>query len=112
MPLDDDKIPLFAERPEWADVTPLEQYENLTPLAPILYTEECEPFVFLRSKVLFIDRDVFCRFFLADKDATNYFRAIVKKGEKSLRVLDLTEQVIELNPAHYSAWYVFLLAFV
>lgn len=41
----------------------------------------------------------------ADKDATDYFRGIVKTGEKSLRVLQLTETIIRLNPAHYSAWY-------
>lgn len=41
-----------------------------------------------------------------DKDATDYFRGIVKKGEKSQRVLQLTEHIIQLNPAHYSAWYV------
>lgn len=40
--MDVDEPLLFAERPEWADVTPLEQYENFTPLAPILYTEDCE----------------------------------------------------------------------
>lgn len=41
----------------------------------------------------------------ADKDATDYFRGIIKTGEKSLRVLQLTETIIKLNPAHYSAWY-------
>jgi hypothetical protein len=40
----------------------------------------------------------------ADKDATDYFRGIVKTGEKSSRVLQLTETIIRLNPAHYSAW--------
>lgn len=34
--------PLFTERPEWADVVPLEQYENANPIAPIFYTEECK----------------------------------------------------------------------
>ncbi|KAF5325492.1 hypothetical protein D9619_009721 [Psilocybe cf. subviscida] len=71
--------PLFAERPEWADVQPLEQYENANPIAPIFYTEEY-------------------------KDATNYFRAIVRANEKTHRVLDLTENIIRQNPAHYSAW--------
>lgn len=42
----------------------------------------------------------------ADKDATDYFRGIVRKGEKSSRALELTETIIRLNPAHYSAWYV------
>lgn len=41
-----------------------------------------------------------------DKDATNYFRAIVKSGERTERALELTEKVISMNPAHYSAWYV------
>lgn len=40
----------------------------------------------------------------ADKDATDYFRGVVKIGEKSQRVLQLTETIIRLNPAHYSAW--------
>ena len=42
-----------------------------------------------------------------DKDAANYFRGIVKTGEMSPRVLDLTERIIRLNPAHYSAWYIY-----
>lgn len=37
----DDQL-LFAERREWADIVPLEQYENITPLAPIFYTPECQ----------------------------------------------------------------------
>lgn len=32
---------LFADRPEWADVVPLEQYEGINPIAPIFYTPEC-----------------------------------------------------------------------
>ncbi|KJA18001.1 hypothetical protein HYPSUDRAFT_145674 [Hypholoma sublateritium FD-334 SS-4] len=71
--------PLFAEREEWADVQPLEQYEGVNPIAPIFYSPEY-------------------------KDATGYFRAIVQAGEKSARVLELTENIIRQNPAHYSAW--------
>jgi len=70
---------LYSTRPEWADVTPVAQYEKANPLAPILYTEEY-------------------------KDATGYLRAVVQSGEKSERVMKLTEHVIRLNPAHYSAW--------
>ncbi|KAF8153149.1 hypothetical protein B0H34DRAFT_663021 [Crassisporium funariophilum] len=75
----DEDPPLFCERKEWGDVVPVEQYEGVVPLAPIFYTEEY-------------------------KDATNYFRGIVKMNERSLRVLEITEAVIRLNPAHYSAW--------
>jgi len=51
----------------------------MNPLAPIFYTD-------------------------AYKDAADYFRGIVKTGEKSQRVLELTERIIRLNPAHYTAW--------
>jgi len=70
---------LYSEREEWADVVPQQQYEHVNPLAPIFYTEEY-------------------------KDATDYFRGIVKTAEMSPRVLDLTEHIIRQNPAHYSAW--------
>ncbi|KAF9028033.1 protein prenylyltransferase [Hymenopellis radicata] len=70
---------LYADNPEWNDVVGVEQYEGVNPLAPIMYDEEY-------------------------KDATNYFRAVVQAGEKSERVLALTETVIRMNPAHYSAW--------
>ncbi|KAG1876401.1 hypothetical protein F4604DRAFT_1761388 [Suillus subluteus] len=78
IPTEEEK-PLYSQRPEWADVVPLEQYENVAPLAPIFYTDEY-------------------------KDATNYFRGIVKSVEMSPRVLELTENIIRQNPGHYSAW--------
>ncbi|KAL0577192.1 CAAX geranylgeranyltransferase alpha subunit [Marasmius crinis-equi] len=77
--MEQDSPVLYADRSEWADVTPLEQHENEQPLAPIQYTVEY-------------------------KDATDYFRGIVKIGEKSERVLELTRNIIDMNPAHYSVW--------
>ncbi|KAI1784532.1 protein prenylyltransferase [Ganoderma leucocontextum] len=70
---------LLADDPAWVDVVPIRQYENVNPIAPIFYTEEY-------------------------KDATDYFRGVVKTGEMSERVLKLTERVIRMNPAHYTAW--------
>ncbi|KAI0355915.1 protein prenylyltransferase [Trametes cingulata] len=70
---------LLADDPEWADVVPIRQYENVNPIAPIFYSEEY-------------------------KDATDYFRGVVKTGEMSPRVLKLTERIIRMNPAHYTAW--------
>ena len=32
---------LLADSPEWADVVPIPQYENVNPIAPIFYSEEC-----------------------------------------------------------------------
>ncbi|KZV75889.1 protein prenylyltransferase [Peniophora sp. CONT] len=71
--------PMYAELEEWADVTPVPQYEGVQPLAPIFYTPEY-------------------------KDATDYLRGVLASGELSPRVLALTERVIRLNPAHYTAW--------
>ena len=43
---------------------------------------------------------------VVDKDAADYFRGVIAVGEMSERVLKLTEHIIDLNPGHYSAWYV------
>lgn len=32
---------LLTDDPEWADVVPIRQYENVNPIAPIFYSEEC-----------------------------------------------------------------------
>lgn len=34
----------------------------------------------------------------------DYFRAVTKSNEKSPRVLSLIEDIIDMNPAHYSVW--------
>ena len=39
------------------------------------------------------------------KDVFDYFRAVLKSGEKSARVLTLTEEALDLNPANYTVWY-------
>jgi hypothetical protein len=36
----------------------------------------------------------------------DYFRAIAAEREYSERVLELTEEIIRRNPAHYTVWYV------
>lgn len=35
------ELPHYADRPEWSDVIPIQQYENMNPLAPIFYTDAC-----------------------------------------------------------------------
>ncbi|EJC98263.1 farnesyltransferase [Fomitiporia mediterranea MF3/22] len=71
---------LYRDRQEWADITPISQHEpDENPIAPIFYSETY-------------------------KDATDYFRGVVRAQEMSERVLTLTESIIRMNPAHYSAW--------
>lgn len=39
-----------------------------------------------------------------DADAMDYFRAVTRANEKSQRVLTLIEDIIDMNPAHYTVW--------
>lgn len=34
------------------------------------------------------------------------FRAVLRSGEKTPRVLQLTEDLLEMNPANYTIWFV------
>ncbi|KAI5838602.1 hypothetical protein DFP73DRAFT_599831 [Morchella snyderi] len=70
---------LYSGDPEWEDVIPLPQDDGVRPLAQIAYTEEYA-------------------------EAMAYLRAVMAKDEVSERVLKVTEDVIEMNPAHYTVW--------
>ncbi|CAO3608718.1 unnamed protein product [Mucor fragilis] len=70
---------LYCENPEWKDVTPIPQDDGPNPLVPIAYAKEYA-------------------------DAMDYFRAVTRANEKSQRVLTLIEDIIDMNPAHYTVW--------
>jgi len=70
----------FEKREEWKDVKPILQDDGPNPVCPIAYTPEFT-------------------------DTMNYFRAILHSDERSERALHLSEEVLQLNPAHYTAWY-------
>jgi protein farnesyltransferase/geranylgeranyltransferase type-1 subunit alpha len=74
-------IPL-SHRPEWQDTTPLPQNDPPAPsvVVPIAYPDEY-------------------------RDATDYMRAVLATGERSRRVQALAGEVIEMNAAHYTAWW-------
>ncbi|TIC22370.1 protein prenylyltransferase [Wallemia mellicola] len=70
---------LYAERDDFKDLTPIEQDEGPSPLAPINYSQKY-------------------------KDAMDMFRAVVNANEKSERALGLTEDIIRMNAGHYTVW--------
>lgn len=64
----------------WADIIPIAQDDGgPNPLAAIAYTGEYS-------------------------EAMSYLRAVMAREEKSPRVLLLTEDIIGMNPAHYTVW--------
>jgi protein farnesyltransferase/geranylgeranyltransferase type-1 subunit alpha len=70
----------YSTDPVWSDIIPLPTDEGgPNPLAAIAYAADYE-------------------------EAMSYLRAVMAANEYSERVLDLTEDVIDLNPAHYTVW--------
>ncbi|KAJ5273464.1 CaaX farnesyltransferase alpha subunit Ram2 [Penicillium angulare] len=73
----------YASDPEWASVTPIPlddgEESGATPLAYIAYPTEY-------------------------LEATSYLRAVMAANEMSERALKLTQDVIAMNPAHYTVW--------
>ncbi|GJP75554.1 hypothetical protein CLOP_g5987 [Closterium sp. NIES-67] len=70
---------LLGDSDEWADVEPLPQDDGPDPVVPIAYSREFD-------------------------DAMSYMRAVLASGERTPRVLRLTERVISVNAASYTAW--------
>nr|OQO20006.1 hypothetical protein B0A51_12268 [Rachicladosporium sp. CCFEE 5018] len=70
----------YSSSASWSDIAPLPLDEGgPNPLAAIAYTDE------------------YC-------EAMSYLRAIMAATEHSERVLDLTEDIIDMNAAHYTVW--------
>jgi protein farnesyltransferase/geranylgeranyltransferase type-1 subunit alpha len=70
----------YSSDPAWADITPLPPpSDGPNPLAAIAYSDEYA-------------------------DTMSYLRAVMAANEFSPRVLQLTEDLIDMNPAHYTVW--------
>jgi protein farnesyltransferase/geranylgeranyltransferase type-1 subunit alpha len=70
----------YSTDPDWADINPIPTDEGgPNPLAAIAYSEEYS-------------------------ETMSYLRAVMAANEFSPRVLKLTEDLIDMNPAHYTVW--------
>ncbi|KAL4878451.1 hypothetical protein BJY04DRAFT_196040 [Aspergillus karnatakaensis] len=73
----------YASDPEWSSIQPIPLNDGsesgAAPLATIAYSDE------------YIE-------------ATSYLRAVMAINEMSERALALTEEIISMNPAHYTVW--------
>lgn len=69
----------YASNPTWDDVVPIPVEDGEGALAAIAYPEDYA-------------------------EAISYLRAVMAKKEHSPRCLRLTEDIISMNPAHYTVW--------
>ncbi|GFF28344.1 protein farnesyltransferase/ geranylgeranyltransferase type-1 subunit alpha [Aspergillus udagawae] len=73
----------YSSDPEWASIKPIELNDGsesgAMPLATISYSPEY-------------------------LEATSYLRAVMAANEMSERALRLTQDIISMNPAHYTVW--------
>jgi len=109
----------YSSRPEWKDITPIPQDDGPHPAVPIAYSEQCTFFtspwqnqidhffwIIFNFNIIITIKTHICTSIKTVKETHDYFRAILNKNEISKRALDLTADLISMNAANYTAWYV------
>ena len=80
------KSPFYTTSPHWTDITPI----------PLLESDPSQPDPGpALATIAYSERY---------KEAMSYLRAVMAINEASQRVLALTEDVVGMNPAHYTVW--------
>jgi protein farnesyltransferase/geranylgeranyltransferase type-1 subunit alpha len=88
----------YSQRPEWADVVPVELGAEDSAASLSTSAADAPPKQPASLRVVAIS------YTPEHADALGYFRAVLKSGELSARVLALTADVIRFNQADYTAW--------
>ena len=103
---------------EWEDITPIPQNDGPNPVVSIAYTPECKCALPHLPGTAFYASNYTCTTIFPKFVLTfllhgtvfkvtrlhDIFRGVVARGELSERVLHLTEELLELNPANYTVW--------
>lgn len=80
----------YSQSPTWANISPIPLNDGTSPDG-----EGAAPLAVIAYQPMYLE-------------ATSYLRAVMAVNEMSERALSLTEDVISMNPAHYTVWYVLI----
>lgn len=104
------KMQTFSDHPGWADVVPVAQDDGPNAIVTIAYTPNCKHLVVWRRLLfLWLGTSLMSTltpslwYYLVRK-LMDLFRAVLKSGELSERVLELTEEILDENAANYTVW--------
>ena len=93
IPAPKSKTPFYTTSPHWSNLTPIPLIEHGPPdQSPALGGTDPGPAL---ATIAYSQRYL---------EAMSYLRALLKVDERSERGLALTEDVIGMNPAHYTVW--------
>ena len=107
---------LYRNRSDWTDVTPVPQDDGPVPVVQVVtcvaiaicvsvFSWGNSRMCSINGFVIIFNPALQIAYTERFRDAHDYFRAVLSSGEMSERVLSLTEDCLELNPANYTVWH-------